>query len=257
MNKSNRLIHSAISPFNALKFIIWHPSIWHLCILPLLINAIVVYFTWKYSLHHLNAFEQSWESAKAFSVPVLGSCLSFIMVIFNYIVTILIAVIASIIVGNVASIPFNDILSEKVEIILKSLPERPLPTLSQWLHSVVTLILQELIRIFLLLATAILLLILSFIPGLALATFPLSLVFTFYFLAFDYLAYPLERRGYLLLKDKFNWINNHFSPSMAFGAGANIFVCIPVIRYVFIPLLVVGGTLFFIEEEGKDRNAGL
>jgi uncharacterized protein involved in cysteine biosynthesis len=87
----------------------------------------------------------------------------------------------------------------------------------------------------------------SFFPVVAPATTAAQIATSSAFFALDYLAYPLERRGQLLLSQKFAFTRRHLAPSLGFGLTMTLIGLVPLVNFVFIPLGVVGGTLLFAE----------
>ena len=70
-----------------------------------------------------------------------------------------------------------------------------------------------------------------------------------YYLSFDYFAYPLERRGILNFRHKVDWMNQHVDYFIGFGSTMNLFAMVPLVRYLFIPIGVVGAALLFGERK--------
>lgn len=247
---------ATIMPLKAAAFILSHPALWALCILPIFINLICVTVIWAYThsatdawlLAKLQAitFSERWQWA----YQTLMICAKII----SYIAASAIALFSSLAIGNVVSVPFNDFLSEKAERLLGSWTDNAPFVFSAWARTMATLVLQEIIRIIIFTFVAIVLFLISFIPGAAFFTMPIGWLFAGYILAFDYLAYPLERRGYINFFDKCRWVHQRLFCAVGYGSFLNIFIVIPFVKFVFIPIGVVGGALLFAELEG-DRRA--
>jgi uncharacterized protein involved in cysteine biosynthesis len=92
---------------------------------------------------------------------------------------------------------------------------------------------------------------LSFIPVLTPFTTAAQLFLASMFFAVDYLSYPLERRGVLLVRDKKAFARLHFGASLGFGATMTLIAFIPLVNFLFLPLGVVGGTLLFADLSGE------
>jgi CysZ protein len=73
-------------------------------------------------------------------------------------------------------------------------------------------------------------------------------IVTMLFLAYDNLDYPLARRR-LPFAAKWRFIFRHGASCLGFGAGALVWVIIPFLNFIVIPLTVVGATIVFCEIE--------
>jgi CysZ protein len=65
------------------------------------------------------------------------------------------------------------------------------------------------------------------------------------FLAYDFLDYPLGRRGYGFGK-KWSYIEQHRAETLGFGVAVGLSLLVPVVNLVVPPLAAVGATLLFV-----------
>ncbi len=229
-------------PFYALLFILKHPSLWFYCFFPFVINLCVVIIVWHYSRIY---FEQLFQFLLSkISVVSWGiSIITFIFSILTYVLSFVASLIVSFITANVASIPFNDILSEKTEILNGTWTAKGDMSIGKFIKTSLLLIYQELYRMMLFAFISICLFVLSFVPIIGLVSVVLFWISGCYYISFDYFAYPLERRGVLLFKDKLSVLKSDFGTIFGFGSVMTLLVMIPVLRYTFIPIGVVSTAL--------------
>ncbi len=113
--------------------------------------------------------------------------------------------------------------------------------------------LQEGKKLLLYLALLALLLLVNLLPGVGTALYAgLAGLVTAWFLALDFVDYPLERRG-LRLQAKLAYLRGLGLTGLAFGAapaGSFLF------NLALLPLAAVGGTLLYLEHPGKPPAAG-
>jgi uncharacterized protein involved in cysteine biosynthesis len=73
-------------------------------------------------------------------------------------------------------------------------------------------------------------------------------IITWLFLAYDYFDHPLGRRR-IIFADKMKFVYKNLSSSLGFGAAAFLFLYVPFLNLILIPLNVIGGTILFFEME--------
>ena len=71
-------------------------------------------------------------------------------------------------------------------------------------------------------------------------------IITWIFLAYDYFDHPLGRRR-IPFADKMRFVYKNLSSSLGFGAAAFLFLYVPFLNLILIPLNVIGGTMLFFE----------
>jgi CysZ protein len=225
-------------PLRAVGFILRHPSLWPYCLIPLIINVVVLWLAWRWTgsvadqwlATHLQESGWVWQSLRWATGALL------------IVARVIITLILMVVIGNAAAVPFNDFLSERVDVLLGWRDERNLP-FGRKLAELAITVLQELKRISLFLAISAALLIMSFTGALAPLAAPLQLLVAAEFFALDYLSFPLERRGTLLLGQKIAFTREHAARCLGFGTAMAAVGVIPIVNFLFIPLGVVGGTL--------------
>lgn len=228
-------------PMKALVFIIRHPSVWPWCIVPVLINIAVLYFSWGWLTDFLGSIFGSYFAGDRWWEAGLRYVMSFL----SFMIRIAAMLILFIIVGTVAALPFNDFLSEQTDKIANKWLD-PLPfSFRRFIKALIITLIQEVKRLSVYLIIITPLFLLSFIPILAPFTLVIKLLITALFFATDFLSYPLERRGVLLFRDKMKFARQYGAVSIGFGLGVTCMAMIPLINFLLFPLAVVGGTLMF------------
>lgn len=244
-------------PLVAAVFILRHPSLWPWCILPILINIVVIVGLWLWTghySHHLLATHVSdaagwwWEILRK-SAAVLA-----------FVARVVVTLISFVIVGTLAAVPFNDLLSEQTDKVAGGWTDPRPFSLRRVMWELSVTGLQESKRMIMFLLIIIPLFALSFIPVLAPFALAIKLIVTALFLTSDYISYPMERRGALLFRYKFYVARRYLFPSLGFGLAVTGIALIPVINFLFFPLAVVGGTLLFndlVRQYGDGIRTGL
>ena len=80
------------------------------------------------------------------------------------------------------------------------------------------------------------------VPGAQIVTGPTIVGFTLLFLPLDYASYTLDRR-HVSFAEKRRWVWSQAPTMLGFGAAAFLTCLVPLLNFVAMPLLVVGGTL--------------
>jgi CysZ protein len=78
-----------------------------------------------------------------------------------------------------------------------------------------------------------------------------SLLQTALFFAFDGFNEPLHRRG-AGFAEKWRFVGAHLAESLGFGLAVALCMMVPLISVVVAPVAVVGGTLLYLELEGRN-----
>lgn len=237
-------------PIKAIVFILKSPSLWPWCIIPLIINVTVLWFSWSWLTNYSNDYINAYTSSTGFWASVLR----YALVVVAFVIRVLAVVIMFIIVGSIAALPFNDFLSEKTDKLANNwVDPNPFNTLVFVKNLLVTL-LQEIKRISIFLLILMPLFFVSFIPIIAPFAIAVKLLVTAMFFATDYLSYPLERRGTLLFKDKMRFAKTYSHISIGFGLAVTCIALIPLVNFLLFPLAVVGGTLMYGDLERYSRH---
>lgn len=152
---------------------------------------------------------------------------------------VLAAVSFSFFAGLVAS-PFNDFLAEAAE----PFADPPLAPAPAGLRGKVRALLVDLAKTAAVTALQIALVGIGvaalWVPGLNLLPFAAA----FWFLAFQFVAYPQSRRGEGL-GESIRFLGRHLCATLGFGATIGFLFALPLVSAFALPLAVVGGTLLY------------
>lgn len=163
--------------------------------------------------------------------------------------------IVIVLLTNVIAAPFNDLLSEEVERLATGQGGSPF-SLAVLLRDTVRTVGLELFKLVIYAVIMGPLFVLSgFIPVVGHALYSIfGFVFTAMYFAIDYVDWPASRRNRDIVF-RFGMLKDHFMPMFGFGTGVWLFLFIPLVNLLFMPAAVAGGTLLFLELEGKRRAA--
>lgn len=164
-----------------------------------------------------------------------------------------IGVLTAVLLTNVIAAPFNDLLSEEVE-HLRTGRKGPPFTLQVLLRdSVRTIGLEALKMAIYFVIMAPLFIASNFVPFGQVVYSIFGFFFTALYFALDYIDWPASRRNRSTTY-RFGLLTEHFMPMFGFGSGVWLFLFIPLVNLLFIPAVVAGGTLLFLELEGEEAT---
>jgi uncharacterized protein involved in cysteine biosynthesis len=147
-----------------------------------------------------------------------------------YLAFMVLGMVACILLTNVIASPVYEYVSMAVE---ADITGKTVPELS--LRESFRLIGEELKKVLFILGISILLLL---IPGLNV----LSMAVTAFLVGWDFFDYPLARRGWDF-RERFSFVVSEFWVVLGFG----LWLVIPFVQFIFMPLAVAGGTMLSVE----------
>jgi len=234
-----------LAPLWALGFLWRRPRMWWLAAAPLLVNlGLFAFFFWlgyRYFGTWLEglvpAGEGWWWQVLLYLALFLAALL--LLVVMAYLFSVL---------GRVLAAPFLELLTQQVEReVLGTVPQGP----AFWI-GLLRMIRQEALKLFCYLVLMGLLLVLNLLPLVGGMLYSLlALLVTGFFLALDFLDYPLERRG-LGLGDKLRYTRRLGLTALAFGSGVFLLVLVPLLNLALLPLAAVGGTLLYLDHPWQE-----
>lgn len=157
--------------------------------------------------------------------------------------------------SNVIAGPFNDLLSEEVEHIVLG-TEGPKFSWKVVLRDTVRTVGLELIKLVIYAVVMGLLFLFGLLlPGVGhVISSIVGFLFTTMYFALDYIDWPASRRNRSITY-RFGLLTEHFMPMFGFGTGLWAFLFIPLVNLLFMPAAVAGGTLLFLDIEGRGGPA--
>jgi CysZ protein len=149
-------------------------------------------------------------------------------------------------VGGVLASPFLEALTRRVEALVT--PQAPQGwAQASWLADLIRVAGQAFTRLMLYAGVMLLLLSLNLLPVLGSLLYALlALAVTCWFLAWEFLDYPLDRRGYSLRR-KLGYLRGLGLRGFCFGAAVCLLGLAPLINLLLLPLAAVGGTLLYLD----------
>lgn len=221
--------------------LIRQPGLRRFVIIPLVINmalfSIASWMLWLYLSTAVDSMLPSWLSWLAWLIlPVFMAA---VMVVVYYAFTL---------VANIIASPFYGYLAKGVEGHLKGDPHLSLET-DFFSTETLAILGSELRKLVYYLVRAIPLLLLSLIPGVNVITLPLWLLFSAWFLSFEYTGYAFENHGVLFNEQK-RILKQSRANSLAFGGLSLLATTIPIVN-LFAPAVAVAGATKMLYERGE------
>ncbi|MBT8440325.1 MAG: sulfate transporter CysZ [Gammaproteobacteria bacterium] len=149
------------------------------------------------------------------------------------------------IIANLIAAPFNSKLAEAVARKLDS--DAAFPESEPLIKDVAKSIFSELRKLLYYLIRALPLLLLMLFPLTSAVASIVWLMFSAWFLALEYAAYPLENQK-LLFKEQRQTLGKNKLSAMSFGAGVTLLLLIPVLNLAVMPAAVAGATIYWHEK---------
>jgi len=148
------------------------------------------------------------------------------------------------IIANLIAAPFNGLLAAKVETMVTG--QRPKEAQGSFAATILPSLLSELRKLGYFLTRAVPLLLLFLVPGINLAAPVLWLLFGFWFLALEYVDYPMANHG-LLFREQRRQMGGMRLTALGFGGALTLLMMIPVLGFAAMPAAVAGATLLTCE----------
>lgn len=219
------------------------PGLRRYFLLPLLINtvvfAVLIYFGFGWFDVLVNwilpAGDQWWqEIARVLLWLVFGATVLIILYFFFTMA------------ANLIGAPFNGLLAEKVERHLRGPEGAAGSGGAGFLAGFVPAMVSELQKYAYFLAVALVILVITFIPVINFLSPFLWIVFSAWFLAAEYVAYPMENHEQRF-KQVRAALRERRALTLGFGAATMIATMIPLINFVVMPAAVAGATAMWVE----------
>jgi CysZ protein len=244
-------------PFRGAKLVyLKHPGLVRYWIFPVLITLVVTIGVFASVITTHDAFvdlfwtepagEGFWDGVARFFhgfvevlVAILGMVLGLLLVTF---------------LAPIFAAPFNDFLSEEVE-RLQTGREGPPFSLRAVARDSVRTVLLEIAKLGAWAAVMIPLFVLSLlVPVVGQIIYSVvGFLFTAAYFAVDYIDWPAARRNRGIAY-RAGVLKEHFLPMLGFGTGVWLFLFVPLINLLFMPAAVAGGTLLFLDLEGREAH---
>lgn len=225
--------------------IIKKPGLRRFVILPLSINIIL----FSIATYLLFSLFGNWMNSLLNSFPDWLDWLSWLLwPIFAFMIFFTIFYTFTL-VANIIAAPFNSILAEKTEALIKGQSLSNTPAFPVW-HTVKKTLSSEMSKLMYILKWSVIILVISFIPGINLVAPLLWLIFGAWMLAMEYLDYPMSNHGHYF-KEINKQVAADKSLSLGFGFGVFMFTSIPLLNFLAMPAAVTGATALWLRRESQ------
>jgi CysZ protein len=217
-----------------------HPSLRPFVLIPLLINTLIfgslIALGFSYVSDLMDAMLAripDWLNfIKWILWPLIGITVGLIT---GYFFTTVALIIAS---------PFNALLAEKAEELITGRPVDSLEGLGPALLAIPRGILRELVKLLYYIPMALLVLVLSFIPGVGAVAW---LLLGAWMMSIQFVDYPMDNHQLSFAQVKAAVRSRRLS-SLGFGGVVALCTSIPLVNFFVMPAAVVGATLLWCEE---------
>jgi CysZ protein len=217
-----------------------HPALRAFVIIPLVINIVIFGSLIGIGFSYISDLMDSMLSR----VP---DWLSFIEWILWPLIAITVSLITGYLFTTVALIiasPFNALLAEKAEELITGQPVGSLEGLGAALVAIPRGVWRELVKILYYIPMAILVLLLSFIPGVGAVAW---LLLGAWMMSLQFVDYPMDnhQRSFAQVKAA---VRSRRLTSLGFGGLVALCTGIPLVNFFVVPAAVIGATLLWCEE---------
>jgi CysZ protein len=233
-----------MAPFRGLKVYRNHPRTLGWALMPTLINVLLFWAIYWWIGSWIGETIQGWfAEAEGWMTFFLWVTLGFALLVLFGVCGLLIAVVA-----RIVAFPFNDPLALSVEKAIGIADQGAGPTgFKEQFKELLKDLGREIRKALALLAVAIIVAGLGLIPGLGLFLWPI----TAFLLAFDFLDYPLARRG-MGFSSQLSFMMKNLGASLGFGVAISLLVPLPILGFFFLPVAVAGGTELYSHLKGRE-----
>jgi CysZ protein len=222
--------------------IIFQPKIRRYVYIPIIINIFLFIGIWYAGFHFTDVFNQWMDSHLPAWLHWLNWFIYFLVGIGLILISAYTFSLAAIIIGS----PFYGMLSEHVQ-NKYSTTKVPESSWSQTLTMIPRSILREICKVLSYIPWLLLVIILSFIPVINLATSALWFLFGSWVQSIQFFDYPLDNNKKSLLELK-QYLKRYRVQTFSFGMLVMVFMLIPILNIIAIPAAVAGATKFYCDQ---------
>jgi CysZ protein len=250
--------HGLRLPFQGMVYLVQHRSLWKWAVLPAGINlllfsvAFTILIAYVPTLYHLVRFESSPTPSSWFWSTLLHVLSGTIGVLLILLSSAVLAVIF-LLLSKIIAAPFLDILAQQVE-SLHGDTQAATFNLSYLWRSFWVSMGAELKRTGFVVAVYIVLFLLGLIAVLAPFTALAGTLFTILFLPLQYASYTMDHR-LMTFRQRRALVTQRPGLMFGFGIAAFLTIFVPLLNFVCLPILVVGGTLMMMALKGDQPPA--
>jgi CysZ protein len=245
--------------FQGVSFLARHRVLWKWALLPTIVNIIVfaaafalflAFYSDLYALAtgflRLEPPETWYAWLWVAPLRLLAWGIGLLMLV----TALVVLYFAFLILGTMIAAPFLDVLAQRVEALATGRHMPGQTTFLEAVRSIGVSILEELRKLGFFLAVQLALLLLGLIPVLTPFIVIAAALFTMLFLPLEYGGFAMDHRQ-LRFRQRRALIWQHRWLMLGFGAAAFLTLVIPLLNFICLPVLVVGGTLLILHTEGR------
>lgn len=217
-----------------------HPSLRAFVIVPLALNMLIFGSLLALGFSYISDMMDAMLSR-------IPDWLEFIKWILWPLIVISVSLIAGYFFTSVALIiasPFNALLAEKAEELITGQPVDSLEGFGAALASIPRSVLRELLKLLYYVPMALLVLLLSFIPGVGAVAW---LLLGAWMMSIQFVDYPMDNHQLSFAEVK-RAVRSRRLSSLGFGGLVALCTAIPLVNFFVVPAAVVGATLLWCEE---------
>ncbi len=247
-------IHGFRLPFQGLAFLLQHRSLWKWAALPAAVNVLLFSIAFAIFVTYVPAIFSGVTGAlqvESSSTQYAWLWVEPLRILTWLLGGLLIAIsgaalaLAFLFLGTIIASPFLDLLAQQVE-YLQGVPQTTTLRLRDVWHSFWTAIGAELKRLSFVVAVYLILFVLGIIPVIAPLTLLAGTLFTMLFLPLQYAGYTMDHR-LMTFRQRRELVAQRPWLMLGFGAASFLTLMVPLLNFICLPFLVVGGTLMMME----------
>ena len=211
-------------------------------ILPIVLNFILFIVMWAGAIHYFSAFLHHAEA----SMPSWLTWLNYLIWPLFMLTMLFFTAYTYTLVSNWILSPFLGVLSEKTQDYLNG---RPIPPVNwgQMIKDIPGVLMRQVRLLLYYLPRAILLLIITIIPGINIIAGILWFFFGGWMLAVQYMDYPIDNNR-MPFAQTLKQLRSHRMSSLGFGIASLFISVIPIVNIFLIPAAVAGATALYVEK---------
>lgn len=227
-----------------------HPELRLYAIIPLLINSLVFGGLFWWSLQIIGNLIGRAVNA----LPEWLDWLSWIMWPLMVLLVLVVIMYTFSVLANLLAAPFNGLLAEKAEALFSGTAPNSKETVLGACKQLPRIFMKELHKLGFQLKWLIVLLVLTFIPGLNVIAPLCWFCFSAWMTALEYCDYPMDNHQQSFPQVRAA-VSSHRWPCFSFGALVMLANMVPLLNLLVMPAAVCGATLLWVERIRVDQES--
>jgi len=222
--------------------LLFHPGLRLFVLLPLLVNIIM----FALGLGFLISFVSGWMGGVVSWLPEWMSGITWLLWLLFGLLFAMAVFFGFNLLANFIAAPLNGLLAEKVQLHLtgQDLGEASFGSI---VASIPRSVGREISKLTYYLPRIVLLLVLSFIPGINAIAPWLWLLFGAWMMAIQYVDYPMDNNGVSFRKMRRS-LSQQRLLHLGFGGGVSLLLMVPLVNFFAMPIAVAGATALYVGE---------